>query len=295
MFERYTEKARRVIFFARYEASQYGSPHIETEHLLLGLLREDRILALHVLPRLGEGGSIRQEIESQVKVRERISTTVEMPLSEECKRILNFAAQEAATLQSGSIETFHLLLGLLREENCLAARILAKHGAVLDAVREKTAAYILQQGGAAGPPVGRVVLGTQPTSQAKLGLAVDVFLHIWRDRDAPKLATLFAPHGQFWDAHGELWLMPAQIEKGLGAHFASAEPVELVPDIRDVKFVTTDVSVVTLLWKPQGEAKQPAPAMRMALVLHYAHPDWLIVTAHLTLPQPGHPAEKRKR
>ena len=53
MFERYTEKARRVIFFARYEASQFGSPYIETEHLLLGLLREDKQLAnrfLHVLP-----------------------------------------------------------------------------------------------------------------------------------------------------------------------------------------------------------------------------------------------------
>ncbi|MDQ6708030.1 MAG: hypothetical protein M3Z85_18900, partial [Acidobacteriota bacterium] len=45
MFERYTEKARRVIFFARYEASQFGSPYIETEHLLLGLLREDKTLA----------------------------------------------------------------------------------------------------------------------------------------------------------------------------------------------------------------------------------------------------------
>ena len=55
MFERYTEKARRVIFFARYEASQFGSPYIETEHLLLGLLREDKALdqSLSALARLG--------------------------------------------------------------------------------------------------------------------------------------------------------------------------------------------------------------------------------------------------
>ena len=51
MFERYTEKARRVIFFARYEASQLGSPYIETEHLLLGLLREDKVLTEQVLMR----------------------------------------------------------------------------------------------------------------------------------------------------------------------------------------------------------------------------------------------------
>jgi ATP-dependent Clp protease ATP-binding subunit ClpC len=49
MFERYTEKARRVIFFARYEASQYGSPYIETEHLLLGSLREDKVLTNRLL------------------------------------------------------------------------------------------------------------------------------------------------------------------------------------------------------------------------------------------------------
>src|SRR4029077_2551616 len=52
MFERYTDKARRVIFFARYEASQYGSPYIETEHLLLGLLREDRALASRFLDKV---------------------------------------------------------------------------------------------------------------------------------------------------------------------------------------------------------------------------------------------------
>ena len=55
MFERYTEKARRVIFFARYEASRYGSPCIETEHLLLGLLREDASLRWRLLPNAGSG------------------------------------------------------------------------------------------------------------------------------------------------------------------------------------------------------------------------------------------------
>jgi ATP-dependent Clp protease ATP-binding subunit ClpC len=50
MFDRYTEKARRVIFFARYEASQFGTPQIESEHVLLGLLREDRFLFRHLMP-----------------------------------------------------------------------------------------------------------------------------------------------------------------------------------------------------------------------------------------------------
>src|ERR1700734_2325085 len=94
VFERYTEKARRVIFFARYEASQYGSPYIETEHLLLGLLREDKALANRFLRSHGSIESIRKEIEARITVRERISTSVEVPLSQECKRILNLAGAE---------------------------------------------------------------------------------------------------------------------------------------------------------------------------------------------------------
>src|SRR3989475_6513400 len=66
VFERYTEKARRVIFFARYEASQYGSPYIETEHLLLGLMREDKALANRFLRQQGSIESIRKEIEARI-------------------------------------------------------------------------------------------------------------------------------------------------------------------------------------------------------------------------------------
>ena len=70
MFERYTEKARRVIFFARYEASQFGSPCIETEHLLLGLLREDKALAARFLRSSTSVESIRKQIEAHTTMRE---------------------------------------------------------------------------------------------------------------------------------------------------------------------------------------------------------------------------------
>ncbi len=72
-----------MIFFARYEASQYGSPYIETEHLLLGLMREDKALANRFLRTHGSIESIRKEIESRITIRERISTSVEVPLSQE--------------------------------------------------------------------------------------------------------------------------------------------------------------------------------------------------------------------
>ncbi len=139
MFEKYTEKARRVIFFARYEASQFGSPYIETEHLLLGVLREDRTLSHRFLRGPEPVEDIRKQIEANTVVREKVSTSVDLPLSNENRRVLGYAAEEAERLSHRHIGTEHLLLGLLREEMSFAARILNEHGVRLSAVREELA------------------------------------------------------------------------------------------------------------------------------------------------------------
>lgn len=139
MFEKYTEKARRVIFFARYEASQFGSPNIETEHLLLGLLREDKALAYRLLPPDASAESIRKQIESRTTTRARVSTSVDMPISNECKRVLDYAAKVSEEMSHKQIGTEHLLLGLLREEKSFAAEILRECGLTLAAAREKIA------------------------------------------------------------------------------------------------------------------------------------------------------------
>jgi ATP-dependent Clp protease ATP-binding subunit ClpC len=137
MFERYTEKARRVIFFARYEASQFGSPYIETEHLLLGLLREDKALTNRFLRSHASVESIRKQIEAHTTIREKVSTSVDLPLSNECKRVLAYAAEEAERLGHKHIGTEHLLLGLLREEKCFAAEILQERGLKLAQIRDE--------------------------------------------------------------------------------------------------------------------------------------------------------------
>jgi ATP-dependent Clp protease ATP-binding subunit ClpC len=136
MFERYTEKARRVIFFARYEASQFGSPFIETEHLLLGLLREDKALANRFLRSHAALEGIKKQVEAHSTAREKVSTSVDLPLSHECKRVLAYAAEEAERLSHKHIGTEHLLLGLLREEKCFASEILHERGLRLAQVRE---------------------------------------------------------------------------------------------------------------------------------------------------------------
>ena len=153
MFERYTEKARRVIFFARYEASQFGCPEIEAEHLLLGLLREDKALTNRFIHSHGSVESIRKAIEQHTTIREKTSTSVDLPVSNESKRVLAYAAEEAEKLGHKHIGTEHLLLGLLREEKCFAATLLKERGIELAKVREELArvAHVSEVGGAQVP------------------------------------------------------------------------------------------------------------------------------------------------
>lgn len=137
MFERYTERARRVLFFARYEASQLGSISIETEHLLLGLIREGKGLTSRLFSRSHISlESIRKEIEGRTIFREKVSTSVEIPFSTETKRVLQQASEEADRLLHNYIGTEHLLLGLLREERSVASSMLSEKGMRLNSVRE---------------------------------------------------------------------------------------------------------------------------------------------------------------
>jgi len=151
MFERYTERARRAIFFARYEASRLGGTTIETEHLLLGLIREDKNLTSRFLRNSPLSESIRKEIEGRTTIREKVSTSVDLPLSNECKRILVYAAEEAERLRHRHIGTEHLLLGILREEKSVAAEILQERGLRLDRIREELARAVVDRQGAADP------------------------------------------------------------------------------------------------------------------------------------------------
>jgi len=135
MFERYTEKARRVIFFARYEASQFGSPHIETEHVLLGILREDKNLTARFL-KPAQVDSIRPQIETLSGRNAPSATSIDLPLSNESKRVLAYAAEEAERMENRHIGPEHLLLGLLREENGVAGNLLTERGLEIENVRE---------------------------------------------------------------------------------------------------------------------------------------------------------------
>jgi hypothetical protein len=134
LFERFTERARRSIFFARYEASTFGSLEITSEQLLLGVMREDRTLAMEM--GADAAVAIRKEIEALAPKKERVATSMDLPLSHESKRALAYAAEECERLNQEPIGTPHLMLGLLREETSLAAELLRKHGMTLEKGRE---------------------------------------------------------------------------------------------------------------------------------------------------------------
>lgn len=138
MFERYNERARRALFFARYEASEIGGQEIETEHLLLGLLRGGKGLASRLFVRAGMSvSSVRQEVASRVPVRDRFPISTEMPFSAETRKILQAAAEQSDLLGHPHIGTEHLLLGILSQPKSLAAMLLAEHGIDGDLMRRE--------------------------------------------------------------------------------------------------------------------------------------------------------------
>ncbi len=139
MFERYTEKARRVIFFARYEALQYGSHTIAPEHILLGLMREDKTVSARYFPfrKSITVEAVRREVEERIVLRERIPQSAELHLSPESKKILIYANEESRSLRNRHIGPEHLLLGLMREEKSVAAEILYQFGVRINDVRDE--------------------------------------------------------------------------------------------------------------------------------------------------------------
>jgi Clp amino terminal domain, pathogenicity island component len=142
MFERYTEKARRAVFFARYEASEFGSRFINTEHLLLGILRDDKALVRALLLNV-DYESARHDVQARTEPgKAKIPTNVDLPVSDHAKQTLKFASEEAERPNCRHIGTEHLLLALMRDEEFSSAKLLAQFGAHLESVRKRVEALL---------------------------------------------------------------------------------------------------------------------------------------------------------
>jgi ATP-dependent Clp protease ATP-binding subunit ClpC len=136
MLEKFEETTRRPIFFARYEASQTGSPTIESLHLLLGILREHGPLFTLANKDISVN-SVMEECRRALPILgEKISTSVDLPLSNECRQALVEAANQASARESSTVKPVHLLLGLMEASSGVAA-LLERHG-----ITEKTLADV---------------------------------------------------------------------------------------------------------------------------------------------------------
>lgn len=271
MFERYTEKARRAIFFARYEASQYGSMTIETEHLLLGIFREDHALGRKLLGDKGGADSLREKIESQIKRGERISTSVEVPLSPECKRVLNRGAEEAERLGSKHVGAEHLLLGIFHEKDCLAARLLLERGLKLDETRDTIARSSYTPMGGPGEGIA----------------SVHPFVLAWANGQALEFARMFAADGQFVDPQGDLWIGPSRIRDAAKHIFSQPGWTNTKGMIEDVQFVGSKALMITLAWESPLKLEKPNPGcVRMTVILIQKSEGWIISRVQATGIQP---------
>ncbi len=138
MFDRFTERARKVMSLARQEAQRFNHDYIGTEHILLGLVQEGSGVAAQVLKNLDvELRKIRIEVEKIVKNGTNMVTMGQLPFTPRAKKVLELALEEAQNLGHNYIGTEHLLLGLIRENEGIAAQVLLNLGTKLEDVREE--------------------------------------------------------------------------------------------------------------------------------------------------------------
>lgn len=152
MFERFSERARRVVVFALDEAGTLGHDHIGTEHILLGLLREDQGLAARVLESLSVTvDRVRAAVVRIVGHGDEITRGRQIPFTPRAKKVLGVALREALVRGDNYVQTEHILLGLVAENDGVAARILLDFGAGLQTIRDEVIRMLPPQQVAASP------------------------------------------------------------------------------------------------------------------------------------------------
>jgi ATP-dependent Clp protease ATP-binding subunit ClpC len=189
VFERFTERARQVVVLAQDEARRLQHNYIGTEHLLLGLLREEEGIAARVLESLGvTADQVRAEVERVVGQGDEVSTG-QIPFTPRAKHALERSLREALALGHKHIGTEHVLLGVVSEENGVAARILGELGAGAEKVRDEVYRSLAGSPGYAShlePVVPDAPLETKRvmapwivTSTASIGVGLLVGWLIW--------------------------------------------------------------------------------------------------------------------
>ena len=165
MFDRFTDRAKKVMSFARQEAQKFNHEYIGTEHILLGLVQEGSGVAANVLKNMTiDLEKIRHEVEKIVKTGPSMVTMGQLPFTPRAKKVLELSMEEASQLSHNYIGTEHLLLGLIKENEGIAAQVLMNLGVKLDEVREEVLEFLGASDAQEDDPDGDSITGTSGTS-----------------------------------------------------------------------------------------------------------------------------------
>jgi ATP-dependent Clp protease ATP-binding subunit ClpC len=180
VFERFTERARQVVVLAQDEARALGHNYIGTEHILLGLLREEEGVAARVLESLDvTAEEVRAQVKRLIGQGDEEIVTGQIPFTPRAKKVLELALREALSLKHSYIGPEHILLGVARENDGVAARILLDFGADAETIRAQTMAMLGGAAGKIGPDPGGGWTSTGPlarrTPPLLLGWALGTF------------------------------------------------------------------------------------------------------------------------
>ena len=171
MYERFTDRARKVMQLANQEAQRFNHEYIGTEHILLGLVKEGSGVAANVLKNLDvDLRKIRLEVEKLVQSGPEMVTMGKLPQTPRAKKVIEYSMEEARNLNHNYVGTEHILLGLLREQEGVAAQVLMNLGLKLEEVREEVLNLLGHgmEGGEGGERGGRET-GHSESSSAKSG------------------------------------------------------------------------------------------------------------------------------